>query len=381
MSDQLTFWDTPNVTSSLESEAGLSPCDSPASPTITPSGLDRAHVNLSARQALEQGLMTRGTSGPVLPGSLRSAALQSSLESRLRARLQGLGSTLYKLTWKQWATPLGLQRSRLRASVPRTSGIALTGWPTPTVGNSQGSQSFNGLSPTGKTPDGRKVSVSLNHVATFSGWPTPRSADGAKNVRTAEGSLREVERKGSPQDVCQAAQLAGWGAPVANPANGTPEAFQERKRRAQAQGIQMGDTITDIQMQAKLAGWPTATANDAEKRGTVSYREGRPNGLNAMAGWTTPQAHDTSGRSRNQKAKHGTKHGCACLVRDMDKLNLDQPARLTASGELLTGSCAGMESGGQLNPAHSRWLMGYPTEWDDCAAMVTPSSRSKRQSS
>ena len=266
MSDQLTFWDTPNVTSSLESEAGLSPCDSPASPTITPSGLDRAHVNLSARQALEQGLMTRGTSGPVLPGSLRSAALQSSLESRLRARLQGLGSTLYKLTWKQWATPLGLQRSRLRASVPRTSGIALTGWPTPTVGNSQGSQSFNGLSPTGKTPDGRKVSVSLNHVAT-------------------------------------------------------------------------------------------------------------------LAGWTTPQAHDTSGRSRNQKAKHGTKHGCACLVRDMDKLNLDQPARLTASGELLTGSCAGMESGGQLNPAHSRWLMGYPTEWDDCAAMVTPSSRSKRQSS
>jgi hypothetical protein len=43
------------------------------------------------------------------------------------------------------------------------------------------------------------------------------------------------------------------------------------------------------------------------------------------------------------------------------------PARLTASGELLTGFYAGTKSGGQLSPEHSRWLMGYPPAWANSA--------------
>lgn len=46
---------------------------------------------------------------------------------------------------------------------------------------------------------------------------------------------------------------------------------------------------------------------------------------------------------------------------------VEGPARLTASGEMLTGSCAGTGNGGQLNPVLSRWLMGCPEAWQRAA--------------
>lgn len=132
-----------------------------------------------------------------------------------------------------------------------------------------------------------------------------------------------------------------------------------------------------------------------------------PSSTDLSPGETTPQAHDVSGRSKGQKEIHGTKHGCACLVREADlaswatpkasdgsggrttetegggNVHLDKqarrcgPARLTVTGEMLTGSSAQMESGGQLNPAHSRWLMGLPSVWDDCGVTAMQSLRRK----
>ena len=41
------------------------------------------------------------------------------------------------------------------------------------------------------------------------------------------------------------------------------------------------------------------------------------------------------------------------------------PLRLTVFGVMQTGSYVEMANGVQLNPAHSRWLMGLPHAWDE----------------
>lgn len=137
----------------------------------------------------------------------------------------------------------------LRGSVRPTSVSDSTGWPTPNARDHKDS---------GPNVNWEKVAArsKLAGTVTLASWPTPRATDGDKNVRTLEGSLREIARKGSPQDLNQAAVLC------------------------------------------------------------LHYRR-------------------------------------------------------TASGEERTGFNVGTDAGGQLNPGHSRWLMGLPPEWDVCADTET----------
>ena len=95
-----------------------------------------------------------------------------------------------------------------------------------------------------------------------------------------------------------------------------------------------------------------------------------------LMGWPTPMAGTPAQKGYNEAGNTDSGRQTQALV-----TLIEEPARLTATGEILIGSDAKMESGGQLNPAHSRWLMGLPIEWDFCGAMVTLSSRRKRKNS
>ena len=274
----------PKPISSPESASGPTPCGPQDGATTVPSGPALAPANPLAPPAEGLAPPTSGICGQSSTASSRSASLQSSLESRLRARLAETGSTLFGLTWKAWDMQSGRPILARRASALRTSASAYGGWPTPRLEDGESS--------------GAKVCVTLNHAATMAGWATPTVHDtkGTDYNRYTEAG-KGVNRSGALQD------------------------------------------------QAQLMSWPSPQARDhkgAMNPGNELTHNARP--LNEMP-------------------------------------RLATPTRFTASGEMLTGSSAGMESGGQLNPAHSRWLMGLPPAWDACAPTATRLSRRSPPSS
>jgi hypothetical protein len=122
------------------------------------------------------------------------------------------------------------------------------------------------------------------------------------------------------------------------------------------------------------SGWPTPTSANADgsqmaKGASTTGR--RPDGSKATvslnqvaqaAGWPTPTAQD---EVRGVKPPRPQDTGVPLGQR---------------VGQVLTGTNASTEKAAayRLNPHFSRWLMGFPAEWANCAPTATPSSRKSR---
>jgi hypothetical protein len=212
---QATLFDSSEPTSLVESAAGSLPCSSPDGRKTSKSGQGRARVSRSQTAEAAKVRTTNGTSGLSFEGLSPSAALQRSLESRLRARLDVNGSPEFALTWKHWDMQSGPQICALRASPRRTGDKGCSGWATPAARDYRGAN-LKSYADRGGGKKGEQLPNQVAHQVTLSGWNTPHCprAHDSDNSRstyldrqigaTTTSSNAETESPGAlnPEFVC-----------------------------------------------------------------------------------------------------------------------------------------------------------------------------------
>ena len=345
-------------------------------------GREAVLASLSPRRVKEAGLLTSGTFGPTGTISSASANLQSCLESRLRPLLNGSG--LCEVIWKPWTTPWGAVLSKPRARV-RTTFETDTGlWVSP-----HSSSSSSSSSSTGPGTQGRQGGP---NIQTQAFWSTIRASDGEK------GGPNQQFGAGFPPLPAQAAGVCQT--PVADDA---PD-------RAKGKINSRGEPKLSGQVMASAR--PTPTTRDHKDN---SFCPNVPiNGLLGRMVWPTPtslsggsETSNPPGNSRNNN--NIRKHALAATPVSTWATPASQEPGGTAAAALerkrqanlkgssmgicvsqlswqiqppiSNGSSAPTEKRGALNPEFVCWLMGYPTEYLNCAPSETRSTTGRRKRS
>lgn len=151
--------------------------------------------------------------------------------------------------------------------------------------------------------------------------------------------------------------FSGWGTPRATNNAGIP--CPDKTGR--------GSRLED---QAALATWPTCTATDSVKGGTIKFRKNAIDLPTAaqltVYHWVTPTSRDhkdTAGMSLTRRDSMGMSV----------RTRLDQLSRqvlLAATGTTPSQSSVETTRSGVLNPAFSRWLMSFDEIWDVAAILA-----------
>lgn len=360
MSSQPTLWDYADATSLPGSQGGSSPSNSQAGPTSGNAGRGHVPVSPSAPPASDEVPPTNGTSGPSSSASSASADLQSFLANRLPQRMACYGSMEYALTWKERATPSGLRICAQRASALRTSasdcsGVPslLSGYATATVRDTKGSGGKPGRQRLKES--GRLPSI-LCEQARLVGYGTPRASEIGRH-RTEEAIARAMEKGGSVSLEDQV-HLAGQPSPTAALADKGVRTMEGAIREAAR------NHSPDLAAISALVGCPSPTAlsfNESHMPGNCRYVNAM---MEMLTGWNSPSARDFKSESATEE-----------FNATRDAATRGKPLSYQATLGPTSSSCPTETTnteGSALNPAFSRWLMGFHQSglthgWDSCS--------------
>ena len=184
------------------------------------------------------------------------------------------------------------------------------------------------ITPAGQSISALRASEPLTEGSVFIGWPTPT----ARDWKSGDASQETLDKNARPLN--ELAMLAVWKTPCVP--NGGRGPHLDGKTKDQI----------GLENEAKLAGWNTPQERD----------------------WKGPEGRSYKGETMDLNLQA---EAAAFPNPSMDFGGKPIGYLLGPNGwEIVPAS-------GQLNAAHSRWLMGLPPAWDDCGVTAMASSRKR----